>query len=100
MKIVGVIQNYVSFGWEKDEIEKILKPVLVPPNINSAREEVLKLIACGCKFDTPCARGQCSCRSSTLACSTFCFCMQRNQCKNPVKPVEDEQNSTGEEQYE
>ena len=68
-----------KFGW------KMVDNILVPEYGSSsvAPPRILKLVACGCKSDTPCSRGNCSCRLASLSCTTYCHCKADDKCMNP-----------------
>ena len=58
-------------GWEKEMI--FLKPVGIPRDVPVS----LKLMACGCKTDEPCKKGNCSCKSEQIPCSIFSICQEK-----------------------
>ena len=67
-----------KFGW------RIVDDIPVPDYSQSsvAPPAVLKLVACGCKSDAPCSRGNCSCRLASLSCTTYCHCKAEEKCVN------------------
>ena len=62
------------FGWEKDDTEKRLIPIRQPDGCDLAPKKVRDLIACECKSDDPCKKGNCSCKKQHLPCSILCEC--------------------------
>ena len=61
---------------------KRLIPVRLPNGCDFAPKEALELVACGCKSDDPCKKGNCSCMKQHLPCSIFCAC--KDSCQNPL----------------
>jgi hypothetical protein len=69
----------LNHGWKQDTINKRLVPVMLPSNVPSAPDYILKLIKCSCKN---CATSQCSCVSAGLPCTIFCRCEGADECLN------------------
>ena len=40
----------------------------------AAPSNPMKTVACGCGRDKSCSRNNCSCRSASLSCTTYCNC--------------------------
>jgi hypothetical protein len=70
-------------GWMKDEVDKSLTPIMVPPNVAPAPPEILQMICCGCSTEHPCSTARCGCAAAQLACSIFCKCEGGELCSNP-----------------
>ena len=67
-----------KFGWKKSG--NTLIPV---PGANAvAPPELLKVVACSCKSDTPCTSNRCSCNSSGVSCTSYCKCGGESLCQN------------------
>ena len=43
----------IQFGWSKDELNKVLMPVILPKGIEAAPASILKMIRCGCGSEEP-----------------------------------------------
>ena len=63
------------YGWERDEVNKILHPIGIPDGIAPAAAEVLNLIKCTCSSSKPCSSKRCSCVATKVACSLMCSCL-------------------------
>ena len=50
-----------EYEWERDERERCMVPVTLPPNVSAAPSKVLEMIKCGCPTDTPCSTTMCEC---------------------------------------
>ena len=61
-----------DYGWEADDINKLLTPITVAEGVSVAPEYVLKLIRCGCGSESPYQRGTCGCTSRQIPCTIFC----------------------------
>ena len=71
-----------NFGWYKDEDTRCLLPVMLPPGVKVAPQEVLKLIRCGCSSHSPCSpSSRCSCSKAQMSCSEFCACFSNEASK-------------------
>ena len=68
-------------GYDKDETNESLVPVMLPPNVPALPKEVQKLMACGCSANEPCSKGACSCKGLQMGCTEFCKCI--GQCCSP-----------------
>ena len=66
--------DFTDYGWIKDELNKVLAPVGLPPGISAAPDEVLNSVKCGCCSSTPCRTKRCSCASVRDACTVMCKC--------------------------
>ena len=62
-----------EYGWEIDEVNEILVPVILPKGVNPIPKEVLKMVACNCQAEKPCGKGNCTCQKHKMACSLFCW---------------------------
>lgn len=70
-----------NFGWEKDEVNKILLPVSLPGDTQPAPPYVQELVRCSCLKENPCSNARCLCTSACLPCTVFCAC--EGECCNP-----------------
>ena len=83
--------DVINFGYElldNDIPQPLYGPtVLVPPDIH-------KVVACTCASKNPCAKTNCSCKSSGLSCTSYCNCHADVKCHNiytvSTAPFEDE----------
>ena len=59
-----------SFGWTRDESNKVLLPttVLVAP------DRILNMVKCGCSSSTACSSKHCTCSSASVSCIMMCKC--------------------------
>ena len=65
------------FGWKiEEDIPVPVHGTVVAPN------ELLELVACGCKSVPPCSRAKCSCRSAGVSCTSYCKCEAKEHCAN------------------
>ena len=71
--------NPCHYGWEKDETNECLNPIMFPKGVCPVPEAVFKRFSCTCTSETPCTR--CSCTTSQLSCSKFCPCFEK-ECNN------------------
>jgi len=69
----------LDYGWTKDIINKALSPTMLPSNILSAPDYILKLVRCNC---ANCSSARCSCASARLPCTMFCQCDGSAECCN------------------
>ena len=46
-----------NFGWEADDVNKALSPIIGAEGVSMAPDYVLKLIRCGCESQSPCKSG-------------------------------------------
>ena len=46
--------NPVDYGWDKNEATKSINPVMLPKSIKLTPPEVLQLIKCFCRSESPC----------------------------------------------
>ena len=69
-----------AFGWSLEEAHKTLIPTTLPSDTPLVPDdELLKLVRCSCRSETPCETERCGCSSASLACSVSCAC-QGGQC--------------------
>ena len=71
-----------SYGWLRNEATQTLSPVTVPPGVEHAPEDILKLIKCLCESDSPCSSLRCGCNKARLGCTMFCVCQGEIACMN------------------
>ena len=70
-------------GWEKNESDKTLEPIMVPKDTLMAPEDILKLLKCFCQSETACRSRRCKCYGAGLPCTIFCVCGAELACCNP-----------------
>lgn len=70
--------NPEDWGWERDTLNDILKPIEMKEN--AAPEKILKMIFCSCT--SGCIKGSCTCRKSGLKCAIICKTCSTENCKN------------------
>ena len=80
--------NATDFGWNRDEKNKCLIPVPLPPNVQPAPSEFLKVIRCRFSSDSSCLSAMCICMRGHLACTIFCGC-QTSNCQNSYNKYAD-----------
>ena len=78
-----------KYGWERDETNEILLPVMVPKGVEAIPKDILKIFACSCSTYEPCSQGNCSCRKNQLSCTINCKCYQTH-CFSEFSVKEDE----------
>ena len=61
--------NPTEFGWETDELNQMLVPMMLPKGVEPILKEVLKIVACNCQTEKPCGQGNCTCKKHKMACS-------------------------------
>ena len=80
-----------KYGWKLDA-HNVPQPVYGPTAVAPA--SLLKVVACTCKSDNPCATNRCSCRAAGLSCTSYCKCDVDTNCVNEEKrtptPPEDD----------
>ena len=88
---VGVTE----FGYQRNEEERSLEPVMLPPDVDVIPPQIRKILSCNCQADTPCAKGNCTCRNANIGCSIFCKCYVSENCMNPLssKPDAEKQDA-------
>ena len=88
--------NPCRYGWEKDETNGCLNPIMFPGGVSPVPQAVLKRFSCNCTSERPCTR--CSCTTSQLSCSEFCSCFV-NECCNrwTIKHTVNDDSSDDEE---
>ena len=64
------------FGWKIEDIRVAVHGTEVAP------KELSELAACRCKSMPPCSRGNCSCLSAGISCTTYCKCEVKEYCAN------------------
>ena len=71
------------FGWSLEEAYKTLIPTTLPSDtLPVPDDELLKLVRCSCRSETPCETQRCGCSSASLACSVLCACQGGQDCFN------------------
>ena len=72
-----------AFGWSLEEAYTTLIPTTLPSDTPLAPDdELLKLVRCSCRSETPCETQRCGCSSASLAYSVFCACQGSQGCFN------------------
>ena len=71
--------DVINFGYQLDNND-IPQPVygptdLIPPDLQ-------KVVACTCSSNNPCGTNRCSCKISSLSCTTYCKCIADINCPN------------------
>ena len=88
----------INFGFEADERNKVLNPLPLPSEVETAPDFVLRLLKCGCESSQPCKGGNCKCYNRQRPCTMFCTCSGGEDCKNPFKkPVVADESDSEEE---
>ena len=64
--------DLLNHGLIRDTSTKSLQPRALPEDVPLAPENILKLIRCSCKTDTPCKTMRCRCASAKLTCTVCC----------------------------
>lgn len=72
--------DITTYGWELKSSQEGPVPVYGPATV--APPSVLKVVACSCKAQPPCATNRCTCRSGGLSCTTYCQCEVDTDCEN------------------
>ena len=75
-----------EYGWETDELNEMLVPMMLPKGVEPIPRVVLKMVACNCKAEKPCGQGNCTCKKHKMACSLFCRCQGGSDCCSPFTP--------------
>ena len=70
----------LDHGWEIHQSS--LRPVFGLKDRLPAPDEVLNLVSCNCK--TGCSSNNCTCKKSSLTCTSFCKCKGTFACRNPM----------------
>ena len=74
--------NPEMYGWRHDGTS--LTPITLPPNVQQAPDQLLKLIKCTCDSAQSCKSKRCGCNSADMACTDFCACQATlSSCFNP-----------------
>ena len=76
---------------------------MLPPGVEVIPPEVRKLLCCNCMANSPCGKGNCTCRNANIGCSIFCKCSTSKSCVNPWtvkndKKEDDNDNDNSEEE--
>lgn len=82
---LGNTLHATDWGWKL--IDASYCPLMTDALI--APEKILTQIGCGCKSESPCGKGNCSCKKIGLDCSGACECNGDCLNKNPVVGTED-----------
>ena len=70
--------NPCQCGWEKDESNECLDPMMFPGGVSPAPQAALKRFSCTCISERTYTR--CSCTASQLSYSEYCSCFE--ECSN------------------
>ena len=91
--------DFCEYGYYKDTLNRVLRPVMFPDGCNAVPPEVLKMFHCNCAADEPCSTNRCSCSANKLPCSVFCGCYEKC-CHNTLnmKDVDDEEPEESEDE--
>ena len=73
-----------QFGWSKDELNKVLMPVILPTGIEAAPASILEMIRFGCGSEEPCSTARCECFKGYIACNIFSKYNATVSCQNPL----------------
>ena len=84
------VEDPVGHGWKKDDVSVV--PLLLTKSC--APKSLLVVVSCGC-VKSEC-RGRCSCQKTGLPCIESCSCSGGNDCKNPHK-LSNEENESDED---
>ncbi len=79
--------DVTKYGWSIGG-DGILQPV-TGITVTCA-PELMKVIACGCASNQPCARASCSCKAAGLLCTSYCKCTGDRYCQNEFTTPEEE----------
>ena len=63
-----------EYGYDRNEEEETLEPTMLPPGVDVIPPTIRKILTCNCQANSPCGRGNCTCRKGNLGCSIFCKC--------------------------
>ena len=77
------------FGYKRDTVNKVLRPVPLPPCVDFLPPVLRDLISCKCKAKIPCKTNQCSCRKNGSVCTPLCGCSEE-ACVNKPQTDDDE----------
>ena len=69
--------DFCEYGYFKDTLNPVLRPVMCPDGCNAVPPEVLKIFHCNCAADEPFSTNRCSCSANKLPCSVFCGCYEK-----------------------
>ena len=71
--------NISNFGWI---ITKgIPNPCTVVSEVTPSK--LMKVVACDCSAVNACSRNNCSCKTASVSCTSFCKCASQENCSNP-----------------
>ena len=87
--------DITKYGWQIDE-NYITQPLY--GSCVAAPASLLNVIACYCKFTSPCSKMHGSCRSSGLICTSYCKCDNETCCnQTPTVDTSDDDDETNPE---
>ena len=84
--------DVTEFGYKRNEEEESLEPLMLPPEVDVIPPQIRKLLSCNCQTESPCGKGNCTCRNANIGCSIFCKCYINGKCMNPFSANLDEQD--------
>ena len=71
--------DVINFGYQLDNND-IPQPVYGPTDV--IPPDLQKVVACTCSSNNPCGTNRCSCKLSSLSCTTYCKCIADTNCHN------------------
>ena len=72
-----------EFRYRRNEEEQALELVMPPSGVDLIPQQIRKMLSCNCQTDSPCGKGNCTCRNANISCSFFCQCYLNENCLNP-----------------